>query len=203
MIASDRDEIWAPLGVEDVAKLFASASFPWWIAGGIALELAVGKTLRDHSDIDVLVLRRDQLAVRELLGGWDCWAADPPGKLKAWPRGQALGDSVHDVWCRKSPTDAWGLQLMLDESEGLSWVSRRDGGISATLPELTRVTGDGVPYLAPHVQLYYKAKNPREKDQFDLDAVLRGGIDLDVDWLRNAITRSYGAQHPWLARLPV
>jgi hypothetical protein len=53
------------------------AGGPWWIAGGCAIELAVGQPVRDHADVDVLVLRRDRLAVQRALPGWDWQAADP------------------------------------------------------------------------------------------------------------------------------
>ncbi|MCK9932767.1 hypothetical protein MXD62_37475 [Frankia sp. Mgl5] len=42
----------------------------------------MGNQFREHSDIDVAVLRRDQLAVRRVLVGWEWWAADPPGTLR-------------------------------------------------------------------------------------------------------------------------
>ena len=164
------------------------------------MELAVGHVIRKHSDIDVLFLRRDHLAVRELLIACDCWAADPPGKLRKWPMGERLGDDVHDIWCRTASQDDWRIQLMLDESDGSDWVSRRDNGIRAPIQDIARTTSTGVRYLAPHIQLYYKAKNLRDKDEVDFDAVLGSGISVDKSWLRNAISRSYGAQHPWLER---
>ncbi|MFE7750660.1 nucleotidyltransferase domain-containing protein [Streptomyces sp. NPDC057428] len=58
---------WVPDRPEDVASVFAEADFPWWIAGGYAIELAVGRELRAHGDLDVVVLWRDQALVRELL----------------------------------------------------------------------------------------------------------------------------------------
>ncbi|MEE8292005.1 MAG: hypothetical protein V3R80_11020 [Candidatus Tectomicrobia bacterium] len=77
--------------------------------------------------------------------------------------GEPLGGAVHDIWCRKTPEDDWRLQLMLDESEGLHWVSRRDEEIRAPKLEITRTTPCGVRFLAPHIQLYYKAKNHEAK----------------------------------------
>jgi hypothetical protein len=192
---------WRPLTVDDVAALFADAVFPWWIAGGIALELAVGQHIRSHSDIDVLILRPHHLAARQLLADWDCWAADPPGTLRPWAVGSELADAVHDVWCREEPNGDWRLQLMLDETVGDVWLSRRDQAIQAPLRSLTRTTRDGIPYLAPHVQLYYKAKRPREKDELDFKAVIEAGISLDKRWLRDAIAHSYGTHHPWLRLL--
>ena len=63
---------WEPLSPAEVAGLFADV--PWWcVAGGHAIELAVGRPLRPHSDIDVLLLRRDQLAAQHALAGWEWW----------------------------------------------------------------------------------------------------------------------------------
>ncbi len=192
---------WNPLTVEETSIVFVNAPFPWWIAGGFALELAIGDRIREHADIDVLLLRSDHLAARALLKDWDCWAADPPGQLRAWLMEQRLDASVRDIWCRKKPQDDWRMQLMLDESDGTDWVSRRDNRVRAPIQEITRTTSTGIPYLAPHIQLYYKAKNPRPQDEVDFEAVLDSGISLDTSWLRTAISHTYGPQHPWLARL--
>jgi hypothetical protein len=197
----EHDKPWNPLTRDEVADLFMNATFPWWIAGGIALELALGNTIRKHADIDVLILRRDHAIVRELLNNWDCWAADPPGRLRPWPAGTVLGHGVHDVWCRQTADDDWRLQLMLDESDGEDWVSRRDSRIRAQIDEIGCETATGIPYLAPHVQLFYKAKNLRKKDEVDFAAVIGSGISLNTVWLRDAIVQVYGVHHPWLPRL--
>ena len=44
--------------------------------------MAAGRAVRGHSDIDVLLLRRDQLAVQQALPGWQWQAADPSGSLR-------------------------------------------------------------------------------------------------------------------------
>ena len=197
----EHEKPWRPLTVSEVACLFSDAEFPWWIAGGVALELAVGRVIRRHGDIDVLILRPDHVEARQLLAEWDCWAADPPGKLTPWDLGSALGTHVHDVWCRQQPNDDWRVQLMLDETVGRLWVSRRDSEVRARIRSLTRTTADGVRSLAPHVQLYYKAKSPSEKDEIDFKAVVESGVAMDAGWLQWAISHSYGAGHPWLAAL--
>lgn len=199
----EQDKPWNPLSTEEAWLLFSEAPFPAWIAGGLALELAVGRSIRDrHSDIDVLLLRGDHLKAREWMSGWDCWVADPPGTLRAWPTGQILAAEVHDIWCRRSRDDDWRIQLMLDETDDHNnWVSRRNAEIFEPMSKITRTTASGVKYLAPHIQLYYKAKNIREKDQIDFDAVMSSGIDIDSSWLRQAIIQSYGPLHPWLEML--
>lgn len=76
----------------------------------------------------------------------------------------------------------------------------RRTGRGVPITTLGRVTANGIPYLAPDVQLFYKAKNPRPKDETDLAAVLPTLTDDRRQWLADAITRTYG-RHPWPDRL--
>jgi hypothetical protein len=84
------DYNWAPLSVDEVKKVFKSFKPQWWIAGGWAIDLFLKKQTRPHDDIDVLIRREDQIEVQNLLDGWDLWAADPPGTLKPWGKGEYL-----------------------------------------------------------------------------------------------------------------
>jgi hypothetical protein len=191
---------WEPAPLDRVVERFATASVPWWIAGGHAIELAVGHQVRDHGDIDVLLLRRDQLAVQEVLSGWEWWAADPPGVLRPWAPGEVLPVGVHDIWCRPGPTEPWRIQVMLDEAEDGHWVSRRNPRVRRPLALVGARTHEGVPHLAPEVQLFYKAKQPRAKDEQDFAAALPV---LDAEqrrWLAEAVAATYG-DHPWDAEL--
>src|SRR3954453_15971842 len=100
---------WDALPVEEVVAHFDGHG-PWWLAGGYAIERFVGRALRPHGDIDVLVLRRDQLLVQQALAGWEWWAGDPPGTLRPWRPGEFLGAEVHDIWCRPGADEPWRVQ---------------------------------------------------------------------------------------------
>jgi hypothetical protein len=176
--------------------MFAVLPVPWWVAGGHAIELAVGRRFREHADIDVLLLRRDQSAVQEALVEWEWWAADPPGVLRPWRPGERLPVGVHDIWCRAGPVAPWRIQIMLDEVEGEDWVSRRNPRLRRPISSLGRIAADGTPYLAPEVQLFYKAKAPRAKDEADFAAALPVLDAAQRQWLSAAIIDTYGA-HPW------
>ncbi|MFF2023098.1 nucleotidyltransferase domain-containing protein [Streptomyces sp. NPDC058171] len=193
-------EPWEPAPLSTVVEWFAAASVPWWIAGGHAIELAVGRTVRAHGDIDVLLLRRDQLAVQEVLAGWEWWAADPPGELRPWAPGEVLPVGVHDIWCRPGSTAPWRLQVMLDEAEGGHWVSRRNPRVRRPLDLVGARTPEGVPHLAPEVQLFYKAKQPGAKDEQDFAAALPVLGAEQRRWLAGAVAATYG-DHPWDAEL--
>lgn len=152
---------WEPASPTGVAQIFSSSPARWWIAGGYAIELAAGRQIREHGDIDVLVLRPDQLAVQHVLPSWQWYTADPPGTLRPWRQGEQLPAGVHDIWCRPGPVQAWQLQVMLDESCAGHWVSRRDRRIRRPIDSIGAVTANGILYLAPEIQLFYKAKDPR------------------------------------------
>ncbi|MER5685167.1 amino acid transporter [Streptomyces sp. NPDC002205] len=192
---------WDPAPLAEVARRFAPLRTPWWIAGGYAVELAVGHAFREHVDIDVTLLRRDQLTAQQVLAGWEWWAADPPGTLRPWLPGEILPHGVHDIWCRPGPDEPWRIQLMLDEADGTDWAFRRDTRIRLPLDRLGRVSEDGIPYLALHVQLLYKAKSRRPKDEEDFTTALRVLTADQRAWLTETLTLAYGADHPWAVRL--
>lgn len=165
-------DAWDPLTPHEGAALFVDAGFPWWISGGWAIDRYLGRTTRRHDDLDIGVLRRDQLAAQRHLDGWELWAADPPGTLRPWEAGELLPVGVHDVWCRRPGTERWRFQLHLNEAHGDTWVSRRDPTIRRPLHEAIVRDAAGLPVLAPELQLLMKAKAPRPKDEADLAVVL-------------------------------
>ena len=194
---------WQPLTLDAVMDLFRDAPFPWWVAGGYAVELAVGSHVRPHDDVDILLLRRDHREAHELLATWDCWAADPPGTLRPWLAGETLPDTVHDVWCRETPEGPWRFQFMLDESDdnGTHWRSRRDPRVTRPVAGIGSRADAGIPYLRPEIQLFYKAKGRRPKDELDLAAALPLLGLPEREWLRQAITLTSGPDHAWLRDL--
>jgi hypothetical protein len=186
---------------DEVTALLGDLPCPWWLAGGWSIDLHLGRQTRSHEDTDVVILRDDQGVVRDHLAGWDLRAADPPGSLRPWPAGEVLPESVHDVWCRRRPGDNWALQLMIVDVVDGSWVYRRDPRIRRPLAELDGpASGPARRVLAPEVQLLYKSKAPRAKDEADFAAVV-GELDpARRDWLGAALTVT-SARHPWLPPL--
>ena len=90
---------------------------------------------------------------------------------------------------------------MLDESEGLEWRSRRCPQISKPLEELGVSNDQGTLFLVPEIQLFYKAKSPRPKDNLDFEASLPLLGPEQRAWLAQAIERVYGLTNIWAERL--
>lgn len=63
-----------------------------------------------------------------------------------------------------------------------------------------RQNPDGLPYLAPEIQLLYKSKAPRERDEMDF-AQTRPLLAPDARrWLRDALELA-NPGHTWIAAL--
>jgi hypothetical protein len=192
---------WAPLAPDEVKILLAELPLKWWIAGGWAIDLFLGRQTRPHGDTDVVIRRRDQEVVQEYLSGWDLHKAHQ-ALLNPWPKGEFLGPGVNDIWCRRTPRSPWCLQVMLLDTVSDSWVFRRDPAITGPLETIGRVTSSGIPFLAPEIQLLYKAKaNTVEKDEADFQAVCPLLDSEARDWLRQCLNRRFPGGHPWLDRL--
>lgn len=190
---------WSPLTPGEAFALFRALPAPWWLAGGWALDLFVGRQTRDHADLDIEVLRRDQFAIQRHLAGWDLQTA-ANGALRPWPPGVALDDGVNSIWCRPAPGAPWAMQIMFASSSGDEWCYRRQPTIARPLGSLGLMTAEGLAYLAPEVQLLYKSRTPRAKDDADFGLVLPLLGTARARWLLAALREAHPEQH-WIPQL--
>ena len=89
--------------------------------------------------------------------------------------------------------------MVIDTSRD-QWIFRRTAQIRGSLSTLGRVTKDGIPYLAPEIQLLYKAKGLRPKDEADFMQTLPVLHRERRIWLSDSLTQVY-PHHPWLDHL--
>ena len=190
---------WDPVDPSAAGVLLRGATFPWWIAGGYALEAFAGRSWRTHADLDIGVYRGDQLKVQAALSGWELHAADPPGTLRPWRQGELLPEGVHDIWAREEKHGPWRYQLMLNEHDDDEWIYRRDARIQRSFGSLTW-NRFGVEYLAAEVQLLFKSKGLRPKDEEDFVQIAPLLTVVQRHWLANAL-RLTSPGHPWIDRL--
>ena len=172
-------------------------SVPWWIAGGWAVELHLGRRTRPHADIDIGVWRDDVPTLTSEASGWEFHVAKE-GVLTPHSPGAALPRGTHVLWVRRSG-GPWSLELLAETREGGTWTYRRDSRVRRPAATLTRIAG-GFRVIAPEVQLLYKSKDVRPKDQADFDLV---APTLDAQarrWLADALAVAMPG-HPWIAEL--
>ena len=190
---------WEPFTVEQVAERLAAAAFPWWIAGGWALDLFLTRQTRAHGDIDVAIFRGDERALARHLPSLELVIAERAG-LAPWSGDAPLPASAHQLWARERGRDVWQLEVLLEERSEDRWVYRRDASIRLRAADIGRRTAEGVPYLRPEIQLLYKSKEARAVDESDLIALLPRLDPAQRGFLAAALWK-VAPGHRWLERL--
>ena len=189
----DAWQAWSP---SDVADRLAGVSVPWYVAGGWALDLFLGRQTREHDDIEIGVPSQRFAEVHGALAGFDFVVI---GAGKAWPLTEESLASYRQTWVRE-PGGPWRIDVMREPWDGDTWICRRDPRIRLRAASLISRTADGIPYLQPEVVLLFKAKSVLPKDETDFAAVLphlESGRRL---WLRDALTLVHPG-HAWLDSL--
>lgn len=205
------------------------AAGAWAIGGGWALDVALGRVLRPHDDVDVVLDRTvatdwiddvvsNGVSIRTVA------EASPRTESVARTPGSPLPEEVRRLSARSGPLTAPSPFAKLhDDTDPTFWdvvVERRRAGrwILRTDPAVTRAVeraivvrpipggqpGATVPILAPEVVLLCKARlsgrQPGDaKDEDDLIATLPTLGDDARMWLRSALERP--PRHPWAERL--
>jgi hypothetical protein len=190
---------WRAVSPRQGARWLASLTAPWWIAGGWALDLFAGTQSRPHKDLDVGILRKDAMQVLASLEAWEVFEAKN-AVLTQLGAGMQPRPDVFSLWCRPAHTADWALELMLDEAENGHWIYRRQTQIQRPLAIAIRRNSQGIPYLAPEIQLLYKSQRARKQDHADFERIWPKLDQGGRDWLRDCLRKTEPA-HPWGALL--
>src|SRR5204863_7786177 len=125
-----------------------------------------------------------------------CLAAD--GQLSRW-RGRPLQSGSHEnnLWCRRSAAGPWELDVTVGEGDRNAWTYRRDPTVRLPWDQAILHTRDGLCYLAPELQLLFKSKDIRPKDDFDAREVIPS-LELPR---QHRLANLLPEPHPWRALL--
>jgi hypothetical protein len=190
---------WEPITPQEAASLFDSWGRFWCVAGGWAIDLWLGRTTRHHGDIDLQILRRDAAALPSHLAGWDLHLASATRSLPLWVPEEPLPAEVHNLWCRPVGAHTWRLQVLVMDHDADRWIYRRNEKIAGSLTTLS-TRASGIPVIAPEIQLLFKSRDPRTKDEADFHAALPDLTPAQRSWLHDALASSE-PDHPWLSLL--
>ncbi|GAA1852318.1 nucleotidyltransferase domain-containing protein [Microbacterium koreense] len=152
-----------------VADALGRIPVRWWISGGAALDLWVGRRIRARDHVDVSVVASDLPAVVDAL----------PRRFRAWVRledGLVPTSDLDDI--AGSGTvfvrdDDAGCAFTLRPEDGSpdAWIYRRDPRLQVPWDRAV-LDLSGIPAGAPEVQLVWKSLRPRPEDDADREAVV-------------------------------
>ncbi len=196
-----------------LAEVFAvcrfMANFPglWWIGGGWAIDLWLGSQSRDHEDIEVCVLRRNQNVFRTYCAGWqfftprnDQWAPMADDEVLAPPRFmlQFQQTSGTAVTVRGMPPT---FEFLLnDVAEDDQWIFLPEPSIHVPLDYVYGVSPSNVRVTMPEIILLHKALYVRSKDEHDFQRVRPHLNNEQRMWLVMQLAR-LRPEHAWLPQL--
>ncbi len=175
------DVTWEPWTPEDVASHLSGTRARWYVVAGWALDLFMGRQSRPHDDIEIGVPAGDFPEIRKALAEYDFDVVDSG---RRWPLLSDAFASTFQTWLRDTRSGVYHLDVFRDPHSGSEWICRRDERIRMQYAQLICYSGSGIPYMSPEVALLFKAKNLREKDQVDFDAVLPLLSPHQIAWLR-------------------
>jgi hypothetical protein len=176
--------------------MLADIRIPWWFSGGWAIDLFLGGSLRTHEDLDVGCFRHDVGCLFDVLRGWD-FRAPVDHTLVPIDRSAPVPPGVHNIWCRPRTGSCWVLEVLVENSERDEWVYRRNPRIRRPREEIVDHTAIGLRFLRPEIQLLYKAKSARARDDADFEAAWRHLAPAAQNWLKASIAATFPG-HPWL-----
>ena len=104
------------------------------------------------------------------------------------------------VQARRAEGDPAEFEFFLNNASGELWRCRRNLEITRPVEEISLTASAGIPILAPEIQLLYKAKGHRPKDEHDFRQALPRLDAAQRAWLKAALPSCYG-EDPWIAEL--
>lgn len=176
----------------EVTRRLAGVPVPWWICGGRALQLYAGVAWRVHADTDVGIQRRD---LPRLVSHLPDWLLTPKVPASA-TGGSAPAHSSPTVLIAEHP-DGDRFDLVISDGDTDDWISRSDPSVRMPWERAVLITANGVPIVAPEIELFGKSRHPRPKDAVDARFVIPRLSASRAAWLARALP----LKHPWRSLL--
>ena len=187
-----------PRKLDSACSVFSDFKEPWFVAGGWAIDLAIGRVTRQHNDIDFCIFRD---SLHQFLSYFEEWKIEVsiPGTSQRLAC-QSIEDATlprHELHC---DFENINIEILLNDRAGENLLFRRDTSIALPLERFTCWTNDNIPFVHPAWLLLFKAKYSKEKDQKDFKEVIKILSKDDLKWLHQALCQ-HQPDSQWLREL--
>ena len=186
--------------VDAVADVMRGFPHPWWVAGGWAVDLFVGRVTREHGDIEIGAFRDTQRALHAHLGRFKLFKA-VDGAFVPWDAAtEDIVPPVFQIQATHESLPGEDLQVFLDDRDGGRWICRRNVAITRPVDDVT-FSARAVRALRPEIQLLFKAKHfELAKNERDFSLVAPLLTSEQRSWLKESTAATHPG-HPWIGRL--
>lgn len=180
---------------------------PWHLCGGWAIDAYLGRETREHSDIEIGIARDDQHRIHAYFPDAEIYKI-VDHQILPWP-GERIDLPWHQIIVRQPGLHEF--EFFLNEIEHDLWRWRRRPSLTIPAERVYRVSSWGVNVVAPEVQLLFKARYKRPKDEQDLQVALPHLSPEGMSWLRRVLEtyqpgdtwiQQLRPAHPWVRGVP-
>jgi len=185
---------WKPLSLVNICMKLKEMD--WILAGGYALELFYGAAYRPHGDIDIIIKRKQRNQLLKYFENHLLFIAFK-GELTPFNKDKFYKKPLQDIWVLSEDKQYWCLQIMLVDEVAGNWTYKRNSLIQLPF-EAIYFQQEGIKILKPEIQLLYKSKNIRAKDQLDFETNYDRLSFKAKEWLKNCLEMCYLEKHIWL-----
>lgn len=210
----------------------ADRGFDWYVCGGGAIDVFLGKQTRIHRDLDIAVFWEDRNSIVDFMlsvGGWRVFEACGGGiihelldKQQPFEKRNLFCFTSNENRCTLESigNDRYRFGLETKEQRDFTYIeflfNQRDNEyfylpleiatLKRGLNKALLKSNAEVPYLAPEIVLFYKARylkySPDKSDHYqDFDLTLPFLDKEQKQWLKESLEKEFGMEHVWLQRL--
>jgi hypothetical protein len=186
-----------------VAGLMKGFPHLWWVSGGWAIDAFLDRVSREHEDLEIGIARQDQACLHAHLVGWRLYKLVPRQydvNLVRWLEADYLELPIHQIVARNEESSPPEFEFFLNEVWDGEWRFRIQPSIRRPVEESYLQTEQGIPVIAPEIQLLYKSRLHRSKDEHDFRTVLGHLSPAQRSWLKQAL-EAFRPGDPWLDAL--
>jgi len=162
--------------------------FTWFIAGGWAIDLFLGRETRLHEDIEIGIYRNSQMKLYKYFEKQNKYYINNKsliGKhIKTEWNKEYLRLPIHEIYVEYKDLE---IEILLNERDEENWVYRRNEKIKLNEKLAIKLTRDEIPYLSPEIVLLFKTKEMRDKDIEDFNNAVPEMDISQVKWLIESI----------------
>lgn len=188
-------EAWSP---EQLASKLCLVKAHWYIVGGWAIDLWLGKQSREHEDLEFAVSPKNAHEVASHLSELTFFEVRE-GRFVFWDTKKPIGDNTWQLWGADMNAQRWRVDMMMERGTHKYWQYKRKPSIEHMRHKAIRTNVNGIRYLAPPNVLLFKAKHSRFKDDIDFETVFPNLSFQDRQSLKSWLRLEH-PDHKWLER---
>jgi len=171
-----------------VKTIMDKFGYPWFIAGGWAIDLFLGRETRNHDDIEIGIYRKHQMQLYRYLEKYKKYYIDNRSRVgihekREWNK-EYLRLPIHELYVEYRDLE---IEVLLNERDNTSWIYRRNEKIKREEKKVILFTDKRIPYLCPEIVSLYKTKDIRDKDIQDIGNAYSKMNEDQKEWLVESI----------------